>query len=151
MLRQQLSQRLKTVMREDRKHSVGTIRLILAAVKDRDIAARSDGNNEGIDDTQILSLLQSMIRQRHESITMYEQGGRAELAEREREEIGIIADFLPRQLDEQEIEAVVKDVISELDAHCLKDMGRTMATLRNRYTGSMDFSKASGIAKALLG
>ena len=98
MLRQRLNENLKTAMLEDRKQSVGTIRLILAAVKDRDIAARSDGNNEGIDDTQILSLLQSMIKQRHESITMYEQGGRAELAERERAEIGIIADFLPKQL-----------------------------------------------------
>ena len=151
MLRQQLNESLKTAMLEDRKQSVGTIRLILAAVKDRDIAARSDGNNEGIDDTQILSLLQSMIKQRHESITMYEQGGRAELAERERAEIGIIADFLPKQLDEQEIEAAVKDVICELDATCLKDMGRTMAALRTRYTGSMDFSKASGVAKSLLG
>ena len=151
MLRQRLNENLKTAMLEDRKQSVGTIRLILAAVKDRDIAARSDGNNEGIDDTQILSLLQSMIKQRHESITMYEQGGRAELAERERAEIGIIADFLPKQLDEQEIETAVKDVICELDATCLKDMGRTMAALRTRYTGSMDFSKASGIAKSLLG
>ena len=151
MLRQQLNESLKTAMLEDRKQSVGTIRLILAAVKDRDIAARSDGNNEGIDDTQILSLLQSMIKQRHESITMYEQGGRAELAERERSEIGIITDFLPKQLDEQEIEAAVKDVICELDATCLKDMGRTMVALRTRYTGSMDFSKASGVAKSLLG
>ena len=151
MLRQQLNERLKTAMRENRKQSVCTIRLILAAVKDRDIAARSDGNNEGIDDTHILSLLQSMIKQRHESIVMYEQGGRAELAERERGEIDIIADFLPKQLDEQEIEAAVKGVISELGAHCLKDMGRTMAALRSRYAGSMDFSKASGVAKALLG
>ena len=151
MLRQQFNESLKTAMREERKQSVCTIRLILAAIKDRDIAARSDGNNEGIDDTQILSLLQSMIKQRHESITMYEQGGRAELAERERREIDIIAAFLPKQLNEQEIETAVKDVISELDAHCLKDMGRTMTALRSRYTGSMDFSKASGLAKSLLG
>ena len=151
MLRQQLNESLKTAMLEDRKQSVSTIRLILAAIKDRDIAARSDGNNEGIEDTEVLSLLQSMIKQRHESITMYEQGGRAELAERERAEIGIITDFLPKQLDEQEIEAAVKDVICELDASCLKDMGRTMAALRTRYTGSMDFSKASGVAKSLLG
>ncbi len=151
MLRQQLNEALKEAMRAKRQRAVSTLRLILAALKDRDIAARAKGNTEGLDDDEIMSMLQTMIRQRRESITLYEQGGRLELAEAEAEEITVIQSFLPKQMDEAETRQAVADLIKEIGAGGLKDMGRTMAELRTRYAGRMDFAKASGFVKASLG
>ncbi len=129
---------------------VSTLRLILAAVKDRDVAARTAGQADGIDDDQILELLAKMIRQRRESIRLYEEGGRIDLAEREAEEIKVIESFMPRQLDDDEIAQAVAEAIKEVEATGLKDMGRTMAALKERYAGRMDFAKASALVKKAL-
>ena len=150
MLRPQVSQQLKDAMRAKDECAVSTLRLISAAIKDRDIAARSDGITDGVSDDEILQLLQKMIRQRQESIKMYEEGGRLELAQQEREEIEIIERFLPQQLSKEEITATVDQVIAETGASGMKDMGPLMAALRKRYAGVMDFGKASAVAKQRL-
>jgi hypothetical protein len=149
-LRTRLNDALKVAMKAKDVRAVSTVRLILAALKDRDIAARGKGNSEGIDDSEILQMLQTMVKQREESISLYEKGGRLELAQQEQEEIDIIRGYLPKQLSEQEIAAAVKQVVAELGASSLKDMGRTMAALRERYAGQMDFTKASSAVKAQL-
>jgi uncharacterized protein YqeY len=122
----------------------------LAAIKDRDIAARSKGNDDGIGNDDVLQLLQSMVKQRRESISMYEKGGRMELAEAEKEEIEIIQAFLPKQFDDAEIKEAVATVISEISAQGIRDMGKVMAALREKYAGQMDFGKASAIVKQTL-
>lgn len=151
MLRPQLNDALKTAMLSKDSRVVSTVRLILAALKDRDIAARSRGVMDGISDDEILQMLQSMIKQRRESISLYEQGGRLELAQQEQDEITIIERFLPRQLDEAEMTEAVSAVIAELGAGGIKDMGRVMAALKERHAGTMDFTKASALTKKLLG
>ncbi len=151
MLRDRLTAELKTAMKEKNERKRATLRLILAALKDRDIAARSKGVTDGIDETEIMAMLQTMVKQRQESIEHYEHGGRLELAEQEREEIEIIRQFMPEQLDDARLEKAVRDVIAELGASTIKDMGPTMAVLRERYAGQMDFAKASAIVKAQLG
>ncbi len=150
MLRQRLNDELKTAMLARDTRTVSTVRLILAALKDRDIAARGRGVAEGVSDDEILQMLQSMMKQRRESISLYEQGGRLELAQQEAEEITIIERFLPRQLSETETANAVSALIGELNAAGLKDMGRVMAALRERHAGQMDFSKASAIVKQQL-
>ncbi len=150
MLRDRIKAELKEAMKARERRKTATLRLISAALKDRDIAARTKGVPDGIDEMQILGMLQTMVKQRRESIDHYEQGGRLELAEQEREEIEIINDFLPPRLDEDAIEAAVGSVIDELGAASVKDMGRTMATLRERYAGQMDFGKASAVVKSRL-
>lgn len=150
MLRTELNDSLKTAMRAKDTIAVATIRLILAALKDRDIAARGKGNTEGLTDDEILQLLSAMIKQRRESIALYEQGGRVDLAEQERGEIAVIERFLPRQLDDTEVTAAINSLISELGAGSLKDMGRVMQELRSRYAGQMDFGKASGVVRTAL-
>ncbi len=150
MLRASLSDQLKAAMKAREQRKVSTLRLILAALKDRDIAARANGNAEGIGDEDILQLLAKMVRQRRESIKLYEQGGRVDLAEREAEEIEIIESFMPRQLDGAELEAAVHEAIKEVGATGLKDMGRAMAALKARYAGRMDFAKASALVKQKL-
>ncbi len=151
MLRQRLTDALKVAMKRRAVVEVATLRLILAALKDRDIAARTKGNANPIDDDGLLRLLQTMVKQRNEAIALYEQGGRLELAERERDEIAVIEAYLPRQLDEAEIEAAVRQVIEDTGASGLKQRGATMAELRRRHAGSMDFAKASGMVKRELG
>ncbi len=151
MLRQQLNDKLKSAMLAKEARMVSTVRLILAALKDRDIAARSRNVMDGIGDDEILSMLQSMIKQRRESISLYEQGGRLELAQQEQEEIAIIETFLPKQMDEAETLVAVKAVIAELGAGGIKDMGRVMAALKERYAGQMDFTKGSAATKKELG
>jgi len=151
MLRNKLSDALKTAMKGKDTTATSAVRLIQAALKDRDIAARSKGNMDGISDDEILSLLQSMIKQRRESIEMYEKGGRPELADKEAGEIDIIEGFLPEQMDDEAATKAIKEIISELQAESMKDMGRVMAALKERHAGSMDFSKASSMVKGLLG
>ena len=138
-------------MKAEEKHKVSTLRLILAAIKDRDISSRDTAESDGISDEIILQLLAKMVRQRGESIKLYERGGRVDLAAREAEEIVIIEDFLPRQLDDAEIGAAIREAIEEVGATGLKDMGRAMATLKARYAGRMDFAKASALVKQQLG
>lgn len=151
MIRQRLTDTLKQAMKERDDRAVRTIRLILAALKDRDIAVRTKtGRQDGLDDQEIVSLLQTMVKQRRESIALYEQGARVDLAEGERAEIAIIERFLPQQMSDDQIREAVNAVIAEIGATGLKDMGRTMAALKARHGGTMDFSKASGVAKAAL-
>jgi uncharacterized protein YqeY len=151
MLRTDLATALKEAMKARRDTEVSTVRLILAALKDRDIAARGRGNPDGISDDEIRQMLQNMIKQRKESIALFEQGGRCELAEQEREEIRVIETFLPKQLGEAEVEGAAKALIAEIGASGIKDMGRTMAQLKARFAGQMDTAKASQIVKRLLG
>ena len=150
MLRQAFADRLKRALKARDGRTLSTTRLILAGLKERDIAARGQGNAEGISETEIQRMLQAMIKQRRESIGLYEQGNRQDLAQQEREEIVVIESFLPRQLDKSEIESAVVSVIAETGAAGIKDMGRVMATLRERYAGVIDFGQASVIVKRLL-
>ena len=150
MIRQTLNEALKTAIKAKEGSAISTIRLVLAAIKDRDIAARDKGVTDGIDDDEILNLLQTMVKQRRESITFYEQGGRLDLVESEQAEIEVLHRFLPRQLDDAETRAAVQAVIASIGASGLKDMGRTMAALRERYPGRMNFAKASSLVKQAL-
>lgn len=149
-MRDQLNAALKEAMRAKDDRATSTLRLILAALKDRDIAARSKGKVDGISDDETLQMLQSMVKQRRESIALYEQGGRLELAEREQAEIDVIERFLPRQLSEEEMQAEIRKTIDELGADGLKEMGRVMAVLRDRFPGRMDFGRASALVKEQL-
>ncbi|MEL7047410.1 MAG: GatB/YqeY domain-containing protein [Pseudomonadota bacterium] len=154
-MRDQLSAATKTAMKSGQKTRLTTLRLINAAIKDRDIAARVDEKGvatgkERVEDTEILALLQKMIKQRRDSIESYTTGGRPELADKEAAEIEIIEEFLPEQMDEGATREAVEKVIEELGCGGLKDMGKTMASLKERYAGQMDFSKASAMAKDLL-
>ncbi|MBC93889.1 MAG: glutamyl-tRNA amidotransferase [Rhodospirillaceae bacterium] len=150
MLRNSIPEALRVALKQQDKRCISTVRLIMAALKDRDIAARGKGDTEGISDDEILQMLQTMVKQRRESIQMYEDGGRKELAEQEAKEITIIERFLPQQLDEEQINLIVEKTINEIGADSLKDMGHIMSELRNNYAGQMDFSKASGLVKQKL-
>jgi uncharacterized protein YqeY len=150
MLRDRLNEALKDAVKSRVPRRVSTLRLILAALKDRDIAARGKGEAEPIAEDQILAMLQTMVRQRRESIAAYEQGGRLELAEQEREEIAIIQEFMPPALDEDEMRAAIEAEITALDAGGLKDMGKVMGALKSKYAGRMDFGAASAIVKERL-
>jgi uncharacterized protein YqeY len=150
MLRDQLNEALKDAMRARDMSAVGTIRLILAKLKEVDIAQRTEANREGVGDDRILSMLQGMIKQRNESITLYEKGNRADLADKERAEISVIQRFLPKQMDEAAVEAAVKDAVAASGARSIKDMGGVMAALKAKYAGQMDFAKASAIVKKVL-
>jgi uncharacterized protein len=151
MLRQAFTDRLKQSMKAREARTVSTIRLMLAELKARDIAARGRGNAEGLSDVEIQRMLQAMIKQRRESIALYEQGNREDLAQQEREEIAVIESFLPNQLDQSQIEAAVRSAIGETGAAGVKEMGRVMGVLRERYDGIIDFARAGAIAKRLLG
>lgn len=140
---------LKDALKAGDKRRLATLRLITAAIKDRDINARSEGKDP-VSDGEILQILAKMIKQRRESATTYEEAGRLELATQEREEIDIIEGFLPTQLGEAEVEAACKDVIAELGADGLKDMGKCMGVLKEKYAGQMDFAQASKSVKDLL-
>ena len=137
-------------MRAKDSRRVSALRLILAALKDRDIGARPKDLTGGIGEDEILSMLQTMIRQRRESIAAEEQGGRIELARQEEEEIAVIEEFLPPQLGAREMRLAIEQEIAQIGAAGLKDMGRIMAALKVKYAGRMDFGKASGIVKQLL-
>ena len=147
MLRSQLNDALKKAVLAKDACSVTTVRLILAALKERDIAARGEGNTDGISDDEIINLLQAMVKQRRESIEMYTKGNRPELAEQEASEIEVIEKFLPEQLSEDEVAEAVDAVIADTGADCIKDMGKCMGALKAKYAGRMDFSKASALVK----
>ena len=150
VIRSELTEALKVSLKAQDKCAFSTIRLILAALKDRDIRARADGNADGVSDDDVLTLLQTMVKQRGESIRLYEEGGRLELAEREREEVEVIRRFMPKPLEENEMDGAVQEAIREIGARDIKDMGKTMALLKQRYSGRMDFSKASGMVRQAL-
>lgn len=150
MLRDELTTAMKDAMRAKEKCKLGTVRLILAAVKDRDIELRAKSDEDHDDDVMITDIMVKMVKQRNDSIHAYEEAGRLELAEREREEISVIQTFLPAQLSDDEISDICKALIDELGAEGLKDIGRCMAALKSKYAGQMDFAKASKTIKALL-
>jgi hypothetical protein len=149
-LRERFNDSLKEAMKARDQKRVSTLRMVMAALKDRDIANRTEESRAGIGDDEILSLLAKLIKQREESASVYEGGGRPELAAGERAEIAIIREFQPRQLTEEETRAAAGAVISELGAGTVKDMGPVMAALKERYAGQMDFAKAGAIVRQLL-
>ncbi len=150
MFRARLNDSLKEAMKAKEPSRVSTLRLILAALKDRDIAARTKGKSDGIGEDEILEMLQKMVRQRQDSMEMYTKGNRPDLADKEAAEIEIIEQFLPKQLNEDEIGAAVGEVIGELEAASIKDMGRVMSELKQRFAGRMDFGRASALVKSRL-
>ena len=149
-MRSLLDINLKEAIKSQEKQRLATLRLINAAIKDRDIAVRSEENTEGVSDSEIILILSNMVKQRKQSIVQYEEGGRIELAERERQEIKIIEEFLPNQLSEKEIREEVSKIIESKDKLSIKDMGKIMGELKTNFSGRMDFGKASEIVKALL-
>lgn len=150
-----LQQRIQTAMNEAMKAKdadrLSTLRLINAAIKDREIAARGgDGENTGLGDADLVAILSRMVKQRNESAKAYEEGGRLELAEKERAEIGVIQEFLPRQMTETETRAAIDKIIAELGATSIREMGPVMAALKTRYAGQMDFGAAGPLVKQRL-
>ncbi len=150
MLRDKLNDALKDAMRARDTAAVGAIRLILAKLKEVDIAARTEANREGVADDRILSMLQGMIKQRNESVALYEKGNRADLANKEKAEIAVIERFLPQQMDDAAVDAAVREAIVAASAKSVKDMGGVMAALKGKYAGQMDFAKASAAVKKAL-
>jgi uncharacterized protein YqeY len=149
MLRDRFTTDMKEAMKAGEKGRLGAIRLIQAALKDKDIEARGAGK-EPLSDEEILALLQKMVKQRQESIAMYEQGGRTELAQQEKDEVTVISSYLPQQMDEAETKAAIEATIAETGAASMKDMGKVVGALRAKYAGRMDFAKASGLVKDML-
>jgi uncharacterized protein YqeY len=149
MLRDKLTETMKEAMKAKDSRRLSTVRLIQSAVKDRDIANRGTGKDAATDD-EILQILQKMVKQREESAKIYEDAGRTELATQEREEIDVLKTFMPQQLSDEKVEEIVAAVVTETGAAGMKDMGKVMAVLRERYAGQMDFAKASGVIKAKL-
>ena len=148
-MRNKINTALKEALKSQDKRRISTLRLVSAAIKDRDIAARTNGS-DGVSEDDILAILSTMIKQRRESIKAYEEGGRLELAQSEQEEIDIISGFLPQQLSDDQIATAVKDVICKVGAEGLRDMGRVMQTLKSEYANQMDFSKANKVVKETL-
>ncbi len=149
-LREQLNESMKDAMRAKDARRLSTLRMVLAALKDRDIAARTETSRELLGDDDILLLLAKMIKQREESAAAYDAGNRPELASAEREEIAIIRSFMPKQMGEAEVRTAAAALIAELGATQMKDMGRVMAAMKERFAGQMDFAKASAMVKSML-
>ncbi|MCP5082715.1 MAG: GatB/YqeY domain-containing protein [Alphaproteobacteria bacterium] len=150
-VREAITGALKEATKAQQKRRMGTLRLMTAAIKDRGIQNRTAGKGDEVEESEVMEILAKMIKQRRESADTYEGAGRLELAEQEREEIVIIEEFLPKQMSEDDVAAAVSGVIAELGAEGLKDMGRTMGALKERFAGQMDFGKASALVKAKLG
>ncbi|HJU18652.1 MAG TPA: GatB/YqeY domain-containing protein [Stellaceae bacterium] len=150
MLRQSFNDRLRDAMKARDSRTVSAVRLILAALKERDVAARGAGKEAEIGESEIHRMLQGMIKQRRESATLYEQGNRPDLARREREEIAVIESFLPRQMSEDEIAGAAQSAIAETGAAGPKDIGKVMAALRERHAGAIDLARAGAVVKRLL-
>lgn len=150
-MRTTISTALKEAMKAKDADRLSTLRLINAAIKDRDIAARTEGEEAQVSDDTVLAILGKMVKQRQESARAYEEGGRLELAEKEMKEILIIEEYLPRQLDDAETDAAVAAAIAEVEATSIRDMGKVMAALKGKYTGQMDFGKVGPMVKAKLG
>jgi len=151
MLRARLGEALKTAMKAHDARAVSTLRMVLAGLKDRDIAARGKGNPDGIGEAEVQQMLQGMVKQRRESIALYRQGNRPELVQQEQEEIAVIEGFMPQQLSDAELETAVAEAIAATGAQAAKDMGRVMAALREKHAGQIDMAKAGGVAKRKLG
>ncbi len=150
-MREDISAKLKQAMKNKDMARLSTLRLINAAIKDKDIALRGETGEGEVSDADILGILGKMVKQRQESARVYEEGGRLELAEKEREEIVIIEEFLPKQLGEDEIAAAIDAVIADTGAESIRDMGKVMGALKAKFTGQMDFGRAGGMLKEKLG
>lgn len=151
-LRDKLNADLKDAMKAGDKRKLATIRLMNAAIKDKDINARTEGHDsEKLPDSALMDLFAKMVKQRQDSIAAYEQGGRAELAQQEREEMEIIQSYMPKQLSEDETKAAIQAIIAAVGATSVKDMGKVMAELKSKYSGQIDMGKAGGVVKSLLG
>jgi uncharacterized protein len=150
-LRERLQSALKDAMKAREAERLSTLRLVNAAIKDRDIASRGDGGDEQVGDSDILAILGKMVKQRQESARAYEEGGRLELAEKELAEIKVIEDFLPRQLSADEVESAIMAAVGTVGAVSIRDMGRVMAELKGKYTGQMDFGAVGARLKERLG
>ncbi|MBL6782553.1 MAG: GatB/YqeY domain-containing protein [Alphaproteobacteria bacterium] len=150
MLREAIQTALNEALKSGQTKRLSTLRLISAALKDKDIAARTKGSGDAITDDQILSMLQTMIKQRQESTRMYREAGRDQLAEDEDNEIQIIREFMPKQMDHDAVISAINTIISEVGAASVKDMGKVMGLLKQRYTGQMDFASASSTVKDML-
>lgn len=147
-LRTRVNEALKQAMRDKAASRLATLRLINAAIKDREIAARADGDESaGISDADILAILGKMTKQRRESAHAYEEGGRLDLAERELQEVAVIEEFLPKQLDEDEVAQAIRDAVAETGAGSIRDMGKVMGALKAKYTGQIDFGKVGPMVK----
>ncbi|THD75624.1 GatB/YqeY domain-containing protein [Thalassobius vesicularis] len=146
-LRDRINTALKQAMKDKDAARLSTLRLINAAIKDRDIAARGDGRDDGVDDSEVLAILGKMVKQRQESARTYEEGGRLDLAERELAEVPVIEDFLPRQLSADEVTAAVDAAIAAIGASSIRDMGKVMGELKGKYTGQMDFGAVGPLVK----
>jgi len=150
-MRTRINDATKTAMKEKDSIRVSTLRLVSAAIKDRDIAARAEDRCEGIEESEILSLLSKMVKQRQESAKTYDENGRPELAEREREEITIISEFMPQPLSDEDMRKVIADLVKDSGATCLKNMGQIMGQLKKNYAGRVDMGKAGAVVKEHLG
>ena len=150
-MRARVGAALKDAMKDRDAERLSTLRLINAAIKDRDIALRGDGDDNGVSDSEVLQILGKMVKQRLESAKAYEEGGRLELAEKERLEIRVIEDFLPRQLDDGEVRKAIDAAISATGANSIRDMGKVMGALKSKYTGQMDFGSVGAEVKSRLG
>jgi uncharacterized protein YqeY len=150
-LRTRIGDALKVAMKARDADRLSTLRLINAAIKDRDIALRGDGREDGVTDAEVLQILGKMVKQRQESVRAYEEGGRLELAEKERAEVRVIEEFLPRQLSDEEVAAAIEQAIGATGAEGIRDMGKVMGELKARYTGQMDFGAVGPMVKARLG
>ena len=146
-LRERVNTALKQAMKNKDKARLSTLRLINAAIKDKDIAARGDGQEEGVPDSEVLAILGKMAKQRQESARAYEEGGRLDLAERELSEIGVIEEFLPRQLEDDEVGTAIDSAIADTGASSIRDMGKVMGVLKSKYTGQMDFGAVGPMVK----
>jgi uncharacterized protein YqeY len=149
-MREEINAAVKAAMKAGEKARLTTLRMMGAAIKDKDIAVRAEGRADGIADGEIAELFAKLVKSREDSAKLYDDGGRPELAAKEREEIAVIREFMPRQMDEAEAAAAIAALVAELGAAGPKDMGRVMAALKERFAGKMDFSKASGLVKAAL-
>ena len=149
-MRDEINAALKQAMKDKNSNRLSTLRLISAAIKDRDIAARSDGNDARVSDEEVLAILVKMVKQRQESARVYEEGNRLDLSERELSEIVIIEEFLPRQLSAEKTEAVIAQAIADTGAESIRDMGKVMGIIKSKYTGQIDFGAAGALVKAAL-
>lgn len=148
--RDNINAAMKEAMKNKDMERLAAIRLIIAAMKDKDVASRTDGRNDGIDESALLSMLQSMIKQRTESAKIFRENNRPELAEKEEGEIAVIESFLPKQLSDDEVAAIIADIIAKTGAAGIKDMGKVMAELKANYAGQLDMGKAGGVIKQKL-
>jgi uncharacterized protein len=151
-IREQLTADMKDAMKAGEKRKLATVRLMMAAIKDKDINARTDGHDsEKLPDSALLDLFGKMVKQRQDSIAAYDAGGRAELAQQEREEMEIIQSYMPKQLSDEDTKSAIQGIITAVGATSVKDMGKVMAELKTKFSGQIDMGKAGAVVKALLG